>query len=35
MGQVAHQEADTPRRAVFLQVFGLIITIGLLMLLVG
>lgn len=35
MGQVAHQEADTPRRAVCLQVFGLIITIGLLMLLVG
>jgi len=35
MGQVARREADTPRRATFLQGFGLIITIGMLFLLVG
>jgi hypothetical protein len=35
MGQVANQDADTPKRALMVQVFGLIVTIGLLILLVG
>ena len=35
MGQVTRREADTPRRAVSIQVFGLLITLGTLFLLVG
>ena len=35
MGQVASREADTPRRALALHGFGLIITFGMLLLLIG
>lgn len=35
MGQIARREADTPRRALAQQAFGLLITLGMLALLVG
>lgn len=35
MGQIARREADTPRRALALQAYGLLITLGMLALLIG